>query len=262
MVLVIFIFGLIFGSFINALVWRFHEKRKWWGSERSICPRCKHVLSAKDLVPVLSWVSLLGKCRYCKNPISVQYPLVELLTAGLFAFSYIFWPVVFTPIIIVAFVVWLFVLILLVALFVYDIKWFKLPNIMVATLTVATVMFVFLYNVPFNAVTLLTAIAGGVVFFGLFWGIFRISGGNWIGGGDVKMAFALGLIVGSVQKVLLTIFIASLIGIAFSLPSLANKKLDMKSKIPFGPCLILATILVFLFGQQIIDWYVRKILYV
>ena len=90
-VLILFVFGLIFGSFVNAYVWRF-KKRKNWVSERSICPNCKHVLRAKDLVPVLSWLSLRGKCRYCKKPISAQYPAVELFTALLFALSYAFWP--------------------------------------------------------------------------------------------------------------------------------------------------------------------------
>src|SRR5665213_2769212 len=88
--------GLVFGSFVNALVWRLHEqevlleKRKKPSKKqleklsilngRSMCPHCKHELAIKDLVPLFSWIALKGKCRYCGKPISWQYPVVELLT--------------------------------------------------------------------------------------------------------------------------------------------------------------------------------------
>ncbi|MEX2014368.1 MAG: prepilin peptidase, partial [Candidatus Saccharimonadales bacterium] len=97
------LFGLSLGSFINALVWRLwqqeNKKQKTKNDRRysilkgrSICPHCKHILQAKDLIPVLSWVLLRGKCRYCNKPISAQYPLVEAGTAALFILSYVFWP--------------------------------------------------------------------------------------------------------------------------------------------------------------------------
>src|SRR5438105_4077844 len=83
--------GLAFGSFINALVWRIHEKKDWV-RQRSQCPHCGHKLAAKDLVPVISWLALRGRCRYCGKPISLQYPLVELAMAAVFISSYYFWP--------------------------------------------------------------------------------------------------------------------------------------------------------------------------
>src|SRR5580700_9634934 len=114
-IVVLAVLGLCLGSFVNALVWRLHEqsnpKQKTKNKKqkakqlsanelsilrgRSMCPDCHHQLAAKDLVPVISWLDLRGKCRYCHRPISIQYPLVELATAGLFVFSYFFWPLAF-----------------------------------------------------------------------------------------------------------------------------------------------------------------------
>ena len=102
-ILIIFILGLCFGSFINAFVFRLHEKTNKQYSNinlsivngRSICPNCKHELIPLDLVPIVSWLLLKGKCRYCSKSISAQYPLVEFTTALLFLCSYIYWPYAF-----------------------------------------------------------------------------------------------------------------------------------------------------------------------
>ena len=93
---VAFVFGLLVGSFLNATVWRVRGRRApstagvggsiWF--DRSACPRCGHGLAARDLVPVLSWLLLLGRCRYCSQPISVRYPMSELATAGVFSLAY------------------------------------------------------------------------------------------------------------------------------------------------------------------------------
>src|SRR5690606_2157613 len=96
------ILGLCVGSFVNALVWRLRmqessgkkksDRKMSISRGRSMCPHCRHELSAVDLVPVFSWLFLGGKCRYCRKPISKQYPLVELVTSILFIASYVFWP--------------------------------------------------------------------------------------------------------------------------------------------------------------------------
>src|SRR5476651_645529 len=133
-IVVLVVFGLCLGSFVNALVWRLHEQDKKQAKNlsilngRSMCPNCKHELAAKDLVPVLSWLSLRGKCRYCGKPISVQYPLVEMVTSGLFVASYLWWPEVLHGAQVAAFGLWLALLVGLMALLVYDLRWFLLPN--------------------------------------------------------------------------------------------------------------------------------------
>lgn len=258
--LILFIFGLIFGSFVNALVWRIKNKKDWVKA-RSICPNCKHTLSAIDLIPLVSWHVLKGKCRYCKKPISIQYPIVELLTGILFAVSYIAWPLGFTVLGIVTFISWLATLILLVTLFVYDLKWQLLPNMLVATVSVLSFITLLVIAIKDNnpAIVLL-GLLSGLIIFGLFWLLFQLSSGQWIGGGDVKLGFALGFIAMTPVKALLLIFIASLLGTIVSLPLLANKRLKVKAKIAFGPFLIAATIIVFFWGSQLINWYSTTIL--
>src|SRR3990167_681571 len=127
--------GLVAGSFVNAWVWRRRQleikkqNRLSVVSGRSQCPDCGHQLSAKDLVPVISWLWLRGRCRYCKKPISRQYPIVELLTAAVFVLSYYYWPGgVETIGDWLSLSLWLLSLIGLVALAVYDSRWLILPN--------------------------------------------------------------------------------------------------------------------------------------
>lgn len=124
--LVVGLYGLLGGSFLNALIWRVHEGRSIVKG-RSMCPHCHHQLAAADLVPVASWLMLRGKCRYCSKPISLQYPAVELLTGFLFGLSYYgLHPVGLAGW--VNFVVWLYFLGSLIFLAVYDLKWLILPN--------------------------------------------------------------------------------------------------------------------------------------
>ncbi len=262
---------------MNALVWRLHEqglpKKKRVASSaelsiskgRSMCPHCQHTLAWYDLLPVVSWLSLGGKCRYCHRSISWQYPLVELTTAALFIASYLFWPLPITynlePI--TSFAVWLISLVMLMALMVYDIRWMLLPNKIVFPLTgvaaIGALLRIVAADQPLHAFVLTVAavaIAGGI-----FYVLFQISGGKWIGGGDVKLGFALGLLLGKPELAFLMLFVASLLGLVVSLPAVIAKKNTMASKVPFGPFLIVAMVFVQLFGTQIIDWYAATFLY-
>lgn len=268
--------GLAFGSFINALVWRLHQqqlpKKKQLLSQtelsivkgRSVCTNCKHKLAWYDLVPVLSWLTLRGKCRYCKIPISIQYPIIEVITAVLFVVSYSFWPLglesLFDQ---VYFGAWLASLVGLVALVVYDIKWMLLPNRIVFPLIGLASIGVVIRALSSDSTTstLLNALGGLAVAGGIFFTLFQISNGKWIGGGDVKLGFALGLMLGSPSLAFLMLFSASLLGLIVTLPAVALKKTDFSSKIPFGPFLIMATIIAKLFGDSVIDWYSTTFLY-
>ena len=151
---ILVLLGLCFGSFVNALVWRIKSKKDWVKA-RSVCVNCKHQLSVLDLVPVLSWIFLRAKCRYCKKPISIQYPLVELLTAGLFIASYHWWPYVISTDISswLPFAVWLVCVVGLVAMAVYDLRWMIIPDKIVVPLialatTLAAVEAIFLGGGP------------------------------------------------------------------------------------------------------------------
>jgi prepilin signal peptidase PulO-like enzyme (type II secretory pathway) len=248
--------GLILGSFVNALVWRTHEGLSV-AHGRSMCPHCKHTLGAADLVPVFSWLALRGKCRYCARPISAQYPLVELITAVLFVASYLWWPLVLGGTQTAIFVLWLVLLTGLIALAVYDLRWFMLPNKLVYPLSaVAVVQALLVISVSASLTdTLLNMILAIIVGGGIFYVLFQVSKGKWIGGGDVKLGALLGLIVATPAKAILFIFVASVLGSLASLPLLAGGRLNHNSQIPFGPFLIIGAIIHVLFGSDILHWY-------
>jgi leader peptidase (prepilin peptidase) / N-methyltransferase len=229
-----------------------------------MCPHCKHTLAWYDLLPVLSWLSLKGKCRYCKKPISSQYPLVELITAGLFVASYIWWPHELDTSGSWLLAVWLTSLVALVALVVYDIRWMLLPNKIVFPLLglagVGVIGEAVLSSSPLQVLGM--SFAGLAVAGGIFYVLFQVSAGKWIGGGDVKLGFALGLLLGDPALAFLMLFMASILGLIYSLPGVIFKGSKLSKQIPFGPFLIVATIIVNLFGHALLDWYTSTFLYI
>jgi prepilin signal peptidase PulO-like enzyme (type II secretory pathway) len=271
-IFILIVLGLALGSFVNALVWRVHAQAKEQGkkkpsvkelkdlsiiSGRSRCVHCKHQLEVADLIPIFSWLSTAGKCRYCKQPISRQYPVVELATAVLFVISWLAWPKLIAGGEYVVFGLWLIILTGLIALVVYDFHWKLLPNRIMKPLAVLAGLFAVLnimaaYS-PLMAFvnTLLAVLVGG----GIFYAIFQVSDGKWIGGGDVKLGALLGLLVGTPAKAFLLLFLASILGTLVSLPLLASKRLKRHSTIPFGPFLIVAGVIVLLIGHTVLLWY-------
>src|SRR6266542_3435082 len=217
-VVLLIVGGLVFGSFVNALVWRLHSKRDWV-KERSECPHCHHQLAAKDLVPVLSWLSLNGKCRYCSKPIP-DSPLVELVLPLLFVLSYYVWPQPLTGVGLFVFVLWLIFLVGFVALAVYDLKWFLLPDVIVFPLMALAAIQVLGVWVIFGGSwrDVVSSILGALAISGLFFALFEISKGKWIGFGDVKLGVVLGLLAGGPVQAFVLLFVASLLGVLFSLP--------------------------------------------
>lgn len=268
--IVLAVLGLIAGSFINALVWRVsqQEAAKGQGSSpslsvlsgRSMCPNCRHQLSALDLIPVLSWVFLAGRCRYCGGKISKQYPLVELLTAIVFAVSFLLWPADLSAAgqkLLLA--TWLVSAVGLIALAVHDFKQMLLPNrIIYPTLAVAAggrLAYIIWFSSD-KGHSLIEWLLSVLVASGIFWLIFIISSGEWIGFGDVRLGLITGTLLGSPSRGLLMIITGALAGTLIMLPIMAVRKI-WRSKIPFGPFLILATAIVMLFGTDILNWYAR-----
>ena len=270
------ILGLCFGSFVNALIWRLHEqikpKKERVASEkdlslttgRSMCPNCQHTLAWHDLLPVVSWLSLGGKCRYCHKPISWQYPLVEIATAALFVISYAYFPILHTPYSILMLAIWLVLLTGFIALAIYDLRWMILPDRIVFPLQALAAVYILTAFVISKGdwQVLLGAGLGVILSAGLFYLLFQVSSGKWIGGGDVKLAVALGLVVGGAAQALLMIFIASLLGSIIGIPLMLAKKAKLQGKLPFGPLLIIATVIVYLFGTSLIAWYKSQFLLV
>jgi len=255
------VLGLIFGSFVNAFVWRFHSGKNFV-SGRSQCVECGHELAPKDLITVFSWLALRGRCRYCNEPISYQYPLVELITAGLFLGSFVWWPwMLESGLSWVIFGLWLLALVGLVALAVYDLRWMELPDKIVFPLVWLAVVTRILMAISDNSPDVFRdGLWGFLLAFGFFASLFYISKGRWIGGGDVKYAAFMGVILG-LSKTVVALILAFNIAAIVILPLLIGKVITRKQPVPFGPFLILSTIIALLFGAQLIDWYSSAFLY-
>lgn len=265
------------GSFINALVWRLRQQElaskkskviKFINSKllansknrysiftgRSMCPDCKHQLAWYDLIPVLSWLSLRGKCRYCSKPISLQYPIVEILTAVVFSLAYANINTN-TALNKILFALLMVQLTLLIALAVYDLRWFLLPNKLIyPLLAIGVVNTGFAAYAASSPAPVAMATAGFTLIGGLFWLIFQISNGKWLGGGDVKLAAYIGLLLGAIKAILAITLASYLALIIFGILLLLKLK-SRRDLLPFGPFLILASFICLFWGQNIIDFY-------
>lgn len=263
MFLALFITGLILGSFLDAATWRMHAGEDWVHG-RSHCDHCGHSLAARDLIPIFSWLTTLGRCRYCNKRVSWQHPVIELTTAAVFSLSYLWWPgdlsLTGQKLLLAG---WLLSSIGLIALAVYDLNWMLLPNkIIYPTLVVAAasrLIYLIAYEPrPWHAAGLW--LASILVASGFFWLLFVVSRGRWIGYGDVRLGLITGTLLVTPARSFLMIFLASVIGSLVAIPLLAAAGKSLKTRLPFGPFLITATFTVGLFGQAILDWYNRTLL--
>jgi leader peptidase (prepilin peptidase)/N-methyltransferase len=271
--LVLIVVGLCLGSFVNALVWRIRTQaelsegrgkaahlsaeRLSIATGRSMCLHCGHELAPKDLVPVFSWFALGGRCRYCRTPIE-DTPLPELLLPALLLLSYVAWPfgTVMSLEGIGLYVIWVAILTCFVALALYDARWYILPDRVVWPLTALALLFVGIRaSAAADAWVAIWAVLGAATLSGIFWLMSVLSRGAWIGWGDVKLGISLGLIAGSPLMALLILFIASVTGSILTLPQTIRGKAGMHTSLPFGPHLIAATVIIFLYGAGIYHWY-------
>jgi prepilin signal peptidase PulO-like enzyme (type II secretory pathway) len=260
-ILILLFLGLCFGSFVNALVWRI-RKKKDWVKARSQCVHCGHELAAVDLVPIFSWLYLRGRCRYCKKPIE-DSPIIELASAAVFGLSYIYWPQSLHGGQIVLLTSWLACSVGLLALLLYDLKWMLLPNKILYPTLAAAIGGKLVYLAGFEPDKLhagLMWLLSVLVASGIFWLLFILSKGKWIGYGDVRLGWITGTLLQTPTRSLLMIFMASVIGTLVIIPFIATGRSKLTAKIPFGPYLISATFICILFGQSIIDWYKRVFL--
>lgn len=241
---VFFVFGLVLGSFFNVVGIRL-PKGVPFGNDRSACPTCERQLTSFELIPLLSYIIQGGKCRGCKEKISIRYPLMELATGLLFLMAYIQlgfqWELV-TAIILMS---------MLVIVFVTDIHYMLIPNK------------VLLFFLPFLIVMRLIVpldpwygmIIGGIAGYGVIALIIIMSKGG-MGAGDMKLFGVLGIVLGW-KLVLLTFFFAALFGAIIGIIMQRLNKAKKRQPIPFGPYIVIATVLVYFYGNEIIDWYMR-----
>lgn len=252
----IFIFGLFVGSFLNCVIYRLETGGNFLKG-RSFCPHCKHILGWQDLIPIFSFFILKRKCRYCQQPISLQYPLVELATGFLFALLAQNQLTVnseqLTILDFLNFCYLLTVTCFLLIIFIYDLKHFIIPDKVIYP----AILISFLYNLILNSKFLILnsfPVAFGAAIF--FLSIVLISRGKWMGLGDVKLAFLIGLFLGF-PNILVGLFFSFLIGAIIGVGLILAKRKTLKSEVPFGPFLVAGTFIALFWGEKIINWYLN-----
>lgn len=262
------IFGLIVGSFLNVVILRF-DKKSIGG--RSECPQCHKTLQWYELIPVVSFFIQKGKCRNCHKKISIQYPIVELVTGILFYISAISMINIFLPGEIVASIL-LAILLMITVCFViiitvYDVKYQLIPNRWLIGLIITSILYLITWYVQQGYET--SFIGQGVLFHGAglvvvlpFLILWFISKGKWMGFGDILLIGWMGLFFGfwlGVSSVFLGIYLGGLFGIAFilvkRLQGVSYQSLR-KTRIPFGPFLLAGWILTELLFIDIFSWFI------
>jgi prepilin signal peptidase PulO-like enzyme (type II secretory pathway) len=325
--LFIFILGLTVGSFLNAVIFRlekgesvvFDKKRlrsstslKKLNSSptsplnnlaRSYCPHCRHTLAWYDLLPVLSFFILRGRCRYCGKKISIQYPIVEIATGILFVLIFLkisnsqlltsnlipnsqfpipnFQLLIINYQLLISLIFWFYIASVLMVIFVYDYKYYLIPDkILFPAIAVACIWyFVSSAAIQDTKYYLLNIFGAGllsaIVASGFFLSLVLVSRGRWMGLGDVKLAFLMGLILGW-PNIFVALFLAFALGAIVGLALIAlgrlrlqkpfkrllkpNNGYSLKSEIPFGPFLIIGTFIALFWGSQIVSWYLGMLL--
>ncbi len=240
----VFIFGLALGSFLNVVINRLGSDKSALKG-RSVCPHCRAVIAWYDNIPLISFAILGARCRSCHQKISWQYPLVELGTAialVLLYFRFDIMPTFWGYALFTAF---------LIIIFVYDLKTYLiLDRVSVPAMGIACIVSILLGR---DVVSLLLGATLGA---GFFAAQFFLSGGTWVGDGDIRLGAVMGLMLGW-QLLLVALFIAYVIGAAVGIVLLASRRKQASSQVPFGPFLTLATFVTLLYGQELLTWYVN-----
>ena len=241
------LFGLVWGSFVNVLIHRFPQEESVVFPP-SACPKCKKPIAPYDNIPVLSYLLLWGQCRHCKAPISIRYPLVELMVgaASLTAYLRHGFGVEYG-------VEFAFVAAMLALVFIdYDHQ--ILPNV----ITIPGTLIGLLLAPIREPIAVTQALAGAALGAGLLYGVaevyFRLRKVEGLGMGDVKMMAMVGAFVGW-KGVLLTIFFGSLLGSVVGIALMATRGKDLKTALPFGTFLGMAAVGTLFAGHSLIDGY-------
>ncbi|MEG2351485.1 MAG: prepilin peptidase [Bacilli bacterium] len=238
----IFIFGLIFGSFYNVVGYRVPNNLSIMFPP-SHCPNCDHKLKFYELIPVFSFIFLRGKCKSCKNKISFCYPIFELITGFLFLVSYLVFGLSMEFVIAITFIS------ILIIITISDIKYFIIPDeVLIVGLILLVIEFIinaYITDASLVNELLIPLLKGSASFSMLY--LFKVMGDflfkkESMGGGDIKLLFLIGFVLGFSSSILV-IFIASFIALPLSIIMLIRKNTNV---IPFGPYLSLAAVIILL----------------
>ena len=250
--LFVFIFGACIGSFLNVCIFRIPENKSIV-TPGSFCPNCHKGIPFYCNIPLLSYLFLMGRCKFCKVPISLRYPLIEALTGILGLF--LFYKFGLTP----AMGYWFVFTSVLITISFIDIDHQIIPDII--SLPGIIIFASSFYFLPEMAIkdTILGIIAGGGTLYAVALFYYYLRKQEGMGGGDIKLLAMIGAATG-IKGVFFTIFAGSLFGTIFGISTMLYTKIaDTKNlRIPFGPFLSLGTILYIFFGNQLIQWYLHR----
>jgi leader peptidase (prepilin peptidase) / N-methyltransferase len=239
-------FGAIIGSFLNVCIHRLPLGASVvWPS--SACPHCSRELSWYENIPVVSWLALRAKCRTCKGPISIRYPLIELLTAALFAAAWWYYG---PSLLLVSRLIFLCALIVLFAI---DLEHHLLPNVITLPGIVVGLAFSF-FTEPGWLASLIGILAGGGVLYLMAYVYFKVRHEEGLGMGDPKMLGMIGAFLGW-RLTLLTLMMASLTGTVVGLALIVAGRGTMKYALPFGCFLAVGALAAGIAGPALLTWY-------
>lgn len=244
----VFLIGLAVGSFVNALEWRLmHAQSVVWGVKtffaRSMCPQCRKQLAAWELLPVLSFLLLRGKCSSCHRRISLQYPCVEVSVGLFFAVTYGRFGLSWQSVVVAVFTTFL------VLIFLIDLKYQLIVD--AVTLPIMAVAF-FLSLLLGTGIS--TLFLGALLGAGFFAVQYFLSAGQWVGAGDIRLGAVIGFMLGWPQTVL-ALMLAYAAGAVVAIMLLLLRKVTRTSRLPFGTFLTAATVYCLLFGNATLAWY-------
>ncbi len=260
----VFIIGAALGSFLQVINTRLQKNERGIIKGRSHCDHCKKTLQTFDLIPIVSYLFLQGKCRYCQKKIPFENFAAELLFAlTLLGF---FWKneviqesvggdLIWNGLHLLNFIAYGIESFLLLLIFFYDLKLKKIPDIYLYLLVAAS----FIFGITTHQHSLVDLLIACVISLTVFGGQILVSKGKWLGEGDLYIALALGFIFGwqlLCVSIILTYFIGSLISILL----LAGKLVKPGDQIPFAPFLVMGFWGTAFFGEQLLHWYVSHLL--
>ncbi len=245
-----FVFGTIFGSFFNVIIYRAGQEDQTWLKGRSKCEFCQHSLAWYDNIPLLSFIFLKGQCRYCQHPISRIHPAVELGTGLVFVFStYLAWSSPFSLVLslplflLINSVLWLILL--------FDLKYMAIPNFLLITVAVLALLNYLFYPGRIALIPSLLMSLISLIFFIFLRFITRKKG---MGLGDIYLVAPLTFLLGYPRSVV-GVFFAFIIGGVWGIILILLKKKKMSQRVPFGPFLVIGTWLAMAWGDQIWQAY-------
>ena len=242
----IFLLGVCLGSFANVCIYRL-PKDKQIISGRSLCPKCKKKINWYDNLPLISFIILNRRCRNCKKTISSRYFIVELITGITFFIIYLNFDNLYT-------IIFLSILaLILIMIFFIDLENFIIPDSLNFVIMGLAIIKNFFPNFNTSLVhDINQSLIGGIIGYLTIWliiflykAIKKIDG---MGLGDAKLMAGIGLLFGW-QSIPLVLFISSILGLVFVIPSLINKQKNMRSEIPFGPFIIISALIYFVIGD-------------